>query len=392
MRDNDAPYLLDVSRMLWRRWSGVRPTGIDRICMAWLAHFGDRAQATLLHRHGRHVLGVAASRALFRSLGQPEDPPASLSRQRLQLASWFLRHGPGNWRSLPGRGRLWLNVGHTGLDLPGLADWVAAAKVRPVLMVHDLIPITHPEYCRAGEADRHHARMTAALAIAGAIIGNSQDTIDTLAQFAAGQAKQLPPTLVAWPGTPHLPVPMQRVDRNDFIILGTIEGRKNHALLLDLWAHLLAQYGEDAPRLLIIGRRGWACEDVLARLDAGGFGSRVCETGALDDAGIADRLAGARALLFPSWAEGYGLPLAEALAANVPVIASDLPVFREIGQGVPILLPPDDVAAWRAAIMAYALPGSTARADQLDRLKHYRAPDWQSHFSRVEGFLHQLGG
>jgi glycosyltransferase involved in cell wall biosynthesis len=392
VRNNGAPLLLDVSRLVWRRWAGVRPTGIDRICMAWLAHFADRAQATLLHRRGRHIMGVAASRVLFRLLAQADDGQRPLIRQRLQLAAWVMRHGPGGWRSLPGRGRLWLNVGHTGLDLPGLAEWVSSTDVKPVLMVHDLIPITHPQYCRAGEADRHRDRMASALAIAHGLIGNSHDTIDSLAQFAALQGQALAPCLVAWPGTPHLPLPAQRRDNNDFVVLGTIEGRKNHALLLDVWDRLVAHHGETAPRLLVIGRRGWACDDVLARLDSGGFGSRVIETGPLDDAAIAERLAGARALLFPSQAEGYGLPLVEALAAGVPVIASDLQVFHEIGQGVPDLLPPDAVDAWLAAITDYAVPDSAPRSAQMQRLRGFHAPDWVGHFSRVEPFLQQLGG
>jgi len=202
----------------------------------------------------------------------------------------------------------------------------------------------------------------------------------------------MPPSIVAWPGTPHLAMPQgQRPPPNDeFIILGTIEGRKNHMMLLDVWQQLVARHGRAAPRLVIIGQRGWACDDVLARLDAGGFGDRVEETGALDDATTARRLAGARALLFPSFAEGYGLPLVEALDAGVPVIASDLPVFREIGQGVPDLLPPDDVAGWQAAIMAYAAPDSPARAAQMQRLAGFRAPDWPSHFAKVDAFLATL--
>ena len=392
VRDNDAPLLLDVSRLVWRRWAGVRPTGIDRICMAWLAHFADQVQATLLHRHGRQILGVAASRALFEVLGQADQPQVPLYRQRLQLAAWVLRHGAHEWQSLPGRGRLWLNVGHTGLDLPGLADWVLATDVKPMLMVHDLIPITHPEYCRLGEADRHRRRMATALAIAHGLIGNSENTIASLAWFAATEGVALPPCLVAWPGTSQLPMLAKRPDCNDFVILGTIEGRKNHALLLDVWKRLIARFGEEAPRLLIIGRRGWACDEVLALLDAGGFGSRVRESGPLDDAGIAGKLAGARALLFPSRAEGYGLPLVEALDAGVPVIASDLTVFREIGQGVPDLLPPDDVDGWLDAIMAYAAPGSAARAAQMQRLQGFHAPDWDGHFRKVMPFLDQLDG
>jgi glycosyltransferase involved in cell wall biosynthesis len=101
-------------------------------------------------------------------------------------------------------------------------------------------------------------------------------------------------------------------------------------------------------------------------------------------------LGGARALLFPSLAEGYGLPLIEALAAGVPVIASDLPVFREIGQGIPELLPVDDLAAWGSAVSEYTRDPSPRRTEQLHRLESFQAPGWQEHFSKVDALLTAL--
>jgi len=386
--DKAASLLLDASRMVWRRWAGVRPTGIDRLCLAWHDHYAPRAQAVLVHRRGRHILPMAASQTLFRLLD--EETPRAQFRRR--FVGWAARNLVHLLRPQPGGGRLWLNVGHTGLNLPGLAEWVRAADLRPVLMLHDIIPITHPEYCREGEKARHEVRVKTLLRIAHAVLGNSQDTLDRLNAYAAGIDMVVPQSLPVWPGTPSLTMPVG--DRpalsDDFIILGTIEGRKNHMLLLDVWERLVAQHGEAAPRLVIIGRRGWACDDVLARLQAGGFGSRVVETGALSDDDIARLLAGARALLFPSFAEGYGLPLVEALDAGVPVIASDLDVFREIGQGVPDLLPPDNVDGWAAAVMAYAATESPARAAQMARLAKFRAPDWPGHFAQVDGFLETL--
>ncbi len=386
MRDNDAPYLLDVSRMVWRRWAGLKPSGIDRICLAWQQRYGSVSQATLFHKRGWHILPIAASQKLYALLEQ-ESPREQFRRN---FVAWVACHLLQLLQPKPGCGRLWLNVGHTGLNLPNLVCWVASANIRPVLMLHDLIPITHPQFCREGEKARHEVRVDTLLRIAHAVIGNSQDTLDQLRLYASQKGIAGPTrTLVAWPGTPQLSLPpgSDTVPSDEFIILGTIEGRKNHALLLDVWEHLVALHGETAPRLVIIGRRGWACDDVLDRLEKGGFGSRVVEAGSLSDGEIADRLAGARALLFPSFAEGYGLPLVEAMAAGVPVIASDLAVFREIGQGVPEMLPCDAVSAWAEMIMAYAAPNSSIRRAQMERLQTFRAPDWDEHFSAVDAFL-----
>jgi glycosyltransferase involved in cell wall biosynthesis len=161
-------------------------------------------------------------------------------------------------------------------------------------------------------------------------------------------------------------------------------------LVLDVWERLVRQRQAAAPRLVIIGREGWACDHVLARLDRGGFGDRVERTGALDDHSIALRLAGARALLFPSFAEGYGLPLVEALDAGIPVIASDLQVFKEIGQGVPDLLAPDDVDGWAQTILNYAENPSTLRTAQLLRIERFRTPGWAEHFTKVDNLLATL--
>lgn len=395
-KDNDAPLLLDVSRLVWRRWSGLRATGIDRICHAWLEHYGSRAQAVVIHRYGQSILPLHTSQVLFKLLALPEKARGEVPRFRTALASLAIRR-VGHLRDrLPGKGRVWLNPGHTGLDAPGVAAWCRSRDLRPVHLVHDLIPITHPQFCRDGEDERHRRRMRTVLATGRGVVVNSAQTLENLIEFARHEAMELPPVITAWPGTPRLPmVTPQPGTEAIFVVLGTIEGRKNHRLLLSIWQNLLDDAGQGAdpttlPRLIIVGRRGWQADDVFTMLDSYDFHGRVSEVGALADAGLADVLAGARALLFPSFAEGFGIPLVEALAAGVPVIASDLPVFREIGQGVPDLLPLKDIAAWRAAIRDYACPDSAQRAAQIDRIKGFCAPDWQTHFSRVDRFLANL--
>jgi len=107
----------------------------------------------------------------------------------------------------------------------------------------------------------------------------------------------------------------------------------------------------------------------------------------LPDAAVARLFAGAQASLYPSLAEGYGLPVAEALALGVPVLCSDLPELREIGLDVPEYLDPLDRCAWCDAVLDYAQNGSIRRQAQLARLTRWRAPSWEQHFSRVQPLI-----
>jgi glycosyltransferase involved in cell wall biosynthesis len=106
---------------------------------------------------------------------------------------------------------------------------------------------------------------------------------------------------------------------------------------------------------------------------------------------LVQHLSSARALLFPSVVEGFGLPLVEALRMGIPVIASDVPVFREIGGDIPTYLDPRDEAGWESAIAEYSQDRSAVRAAQLDRITGFRAPTWPEHFERVEAWLGTLG-
>jgi glycosyltransferase involved in cell wall biosynthesis len=383
---NDAPLLLDATRLIWRRWAGRHPTGIDRVCVAYLKHFAVNSQAVVQHRHVRRILDRESSAALFDILARP---PANFRRAFISRALRFAARG-----SRPGAGRLYLNIGHTGLDNEGFRAWVGTADVRPIYFVHDLIPMTNPDFCRRGEAERHKRRMRTVLETASGVIGNSRATLDDLATFAEDQHLEMPLALADWLGTTPLPprnTQAPQPERPSFVALGTIEARKNHLLLLRIWSRLVAKLGPKTPRLVIIGQRGWEADQVFEILDRDqSLRGHVLELNLCTDYELACHLATARALLFPSLAEGYGLPLVEALRSGTPVIASDLSAFREIGQSVPMLLDAADEASWEAAIVDFARPESAARIQQLRRLAGFRAPTWDGHFRRLDEWLAKI--
>jgi glycosyltransferase involved in cell wall biosynthesis len=378
--------LLDVSRLIWRSWRGALPTGIDRVCVEYLRHFAPSSLAVIQFRGAIFVLRAKASERLFQLLAGGNGV------SRVQLAAAIAR-GIATARSAPPEpGMLYLDVGHTGLDDPALPQWVAKTGVRAVYLVHDLIPITHPKFCRAGEAARHSARMKNALVSASGIIANSRATLDELADFAKATGLAMPAALAAWISGPGLPphVLPKQLERPYFATVGTIEGRKNHILLLQVWRKLVARLGDGAPLLLIIGQRGWEAGAATAVLDElGELEGHVRELGSCGDGELANLVAGAKALLMPSFAEGFGLPVIEALALGAPVIASDLPVYREIVGEIPTYLDPADTAAWEKAIEGYAGDGSE-RCRQIKAMKGYSPPDWPGHFAAVEPWLRTI--
>ncbi len=277
----------------------------------------------------------------------------------------------------------YLNVGHSNLDK---RLWARLDPLLRVLMIHDTIPLDHPEFTRKGQSERFRERFAGSVSQADGLLSISEasraDLIRWrkalhLAETAAVTTAPIGTRLVP-PDPSGLPEGLD-LSRPFFVTLGTIEPRKNHALLLDAWEELARRLpAARLPRLFIIGRRGWENHETFARLDRLAPNGAVRELSGLDDAAVAALLDRCHALLMPSRAEGFGLPLTEAAARGVPVICSPLPVAREILGDYARYLSADDHRAWAGSVslLAGALPL---------RLSPLTVPQWQSHFDLVRG-------
>src|SRR5450631_1904508 len=407
-----APVLLDISRLIGRAHRRG-PSGIDRVELAYAQYFlaadARRPAYAVVHLFG-WLFGVnplGARRFVERLAARWQGGALAGGSRAFDLVAQYATLLTGHWSAgFQLRRRLkkhdeppiFLVVSHHHLSRAHMVRRIRRSfGARCVCFLHDLIPIDYPEYFHPGK-EQEHRRVTETISrFFDAVIVNSQTTAESFRHFLSSPSEQTIPAAnihVAPPGVGLFPRPSRTPDVPHsvpyFIVLGTIEPRKNHMLLLNLWGRLATTMATP-PRLLVIGARGWENEQVVDMLERSHrLHGLVEEHNRLDDLGVGSLLSQARAVLVPSFVEGFGLPLAEALASGVPVICSDIPEFREIGRNVPDYADPLDLLAWRDHVVDYSRADSTRRAAQTQRLAHWPPPSWPDHFEIVERVLDEV--
>jgi len=136
-------------------------------------------------------------------------------------------------------------------------------------------------------------------------------------------------------------------------------------LLLNLWREM-AKQSKDLPALVLVGKRGWNAEAVTGILDRSRDISRhVVEVSGLSTPALKRLMDNATALLAPSLSEGFGLPVSEAAAIGLPVIAADIEPYRE--RAAPVLVDALDGMGWLRAIRERLVSLHTRIPQQMDR-------------------------
>jgi glycosyltransferase involved in cell wall biosynthesis len=212
---------------------------------------------------------------------------------------------------------------------------------------------------------------------ASRIVVNSHYTADELAAFAAREGITPPPIHAVHLGLePTFLTPLPAATpRPYFVHIGTIEARKNLAFLLTIWRRLYERMGDAAPQLVLVGRYGWENEAVLDHLERSpALQGLVHQAADLPDSVLATLMGSARALVAPSSVEGFDLPAVEASALGVPLIASDIPVHRELVPGAQLIDPLDGLG-WLDALEKATLHAPKAAP--------FTAPTWTQHFAEV---------
>ncbi len=420
----------DITRLVTRILNRT-PNGIDRVDFAMADYFidggsVDRTGLIITALGPRGLQPLAAREAIDnirKHWGEDEDAdadqhfldivatidggPAVARRitkgrrgQYAEAIAWIRRHGiplGGSPLKFLADDGVYLNVSQFPLEFGSFFRWSNGRRsIDNVFFLHDILPLETPEYFRPSEYPRHQRRLETVARHGRAAIVSSRVVCDALSRRLAKLGRRDMPILIApLPADPTFsqkPVIEAAVGRHPyFVICGTIEPRKNHLLLLHIWRDVVSRLGAKAPKLVVIGARGWENEHVIDLLErCPGLKGYVIEASGLTTPSVKRLLLGARALLMPSFAEGYGLPVVEALAAGVPVIASDIPVFHEVGGGRLLMIDPTDGPKWRETICAFAADSSPERGELLARDTHHIVPVWSGFFAAIEDFISSL--
>lgn len=250
---------------------------------------------------------------------------------------WFRLQAPVDARLFAG-----------GADVVYSPDFTAPPmrKVPRLITVHDLAFLTHPEHTT--DALRRYLETIVPRQVASAdlVAVVSRATADDVQRFYGVPDEKIVLARNAVDDGFYRAQPPNEADRlrlglpeRYFVMLGTIEPRKNHTLALEAIERSGA--GGSVP-LVIIGRPGWGHETILERInDLQRRGLVIHLDNVMDDE-LPDIIAGSQAMVYPSWTEGFGLPVAEAMATGVPVITSTAPALQEVGGDLAIYVDPED--------------------------------------------------
>lgn len=255
-------------------------------------------------------------------------------------------------------------------------------RIRTIVTVYDLVPFLFPETMEALNYLALRILLPPSLARADRVIAISHTTASDLQRKLGVPPEKITviPPGVASHFTPRDPdEARQHVARvwgllNPYLLfVGTLEPRKNLATLIKAFASLPVTTRKTWT-LLVVGAAGWKNSLIHAAADPLKLEGTVRFLGYVPDQELSWLYTGATVLLFPSLYEGFGVPLIEAMASGLPIVASDIPVVREVAGDAALFVPPLDAQGWTRAIertIQDGLARASLREHGLERAGRY---------------------
>ncbi len=275
------------------------------------------------------------------------------------------------------------------------AAQAAGARLAPV--IHDVGPMVQPQFS-GHSTDSLSDYCRRIVPIADLVLAVSQNTKRDLGTWLKQNKLAVPKIEVFREGddftvTSSRPPADPTFEHSglkgaDFILcVGTIEIKKNHQLLYYTYK-LAAQRGIKLPKLVIVGRPGWQTEGLIELIQKDpGVNKDILLLTSTDDEELAWLYDNCLFTIFPSFYEGWGIPIAESVARGVPCLCSNTSSMVEIAEGIVEHFSPASSDECLSAIERWLDPKALATA--RDRTKQYQPTSWDQTYQQVKSYLEQ---
>ena len=270
-------------------------------------------------------------------------------------------------------------------DTPAFLRRLANSGVKIGALIYDLIPIRHREYCEVSLTEG----FTDAVLGVGACLSLAFTISDFVASdYAAFRAENDQPLIpvVSLPlaverntrppaGQPNMQL-LDELGPSFVMQVGTVEVRKNPRFALEVWRQLIAAGMLNLPKLVYVGRVGWRISDFMAELESTDYlDGNVMIVSGVSDADLAALYERTEFTMFPSFTEGWGLPVGESLALGVPCITSRMASLPEVAGDFGEYIDPYNIRSGVEAVQRLLDP--EYRASQVQRIrKEYPLRSW----------------
>ena len=353
---------------------------------------GTYTEALLAHveRPGLAVKRVDATHVSGRGLAFPRHADIQLAVPLpITIALAAVAHA-----RTPGCSRL-----ERAVDLYHSTDYMVPRLRRTpvVATVYDAIPIVHPQWANQRLRRFKNWLLTQSVRNADRVIAISEAGRDEVVSSYGIRAERIRVVPLGIDGAWLEPVDeramqstllRRKLEPGYFLFVGTLQPRKNVEALLDAY-EALPQAIRRKRQLVIVGKYGWNAETLRRRLEDARPQNRCVWLDYVPREELYQLYAGAGTFVFPSLAEGFGLPILEALAKGLPIIASDLPVLRDLGAHLVAYVDARDTNALTDAMASFAQT-SPDEAERAKRIAHAMPYTWRACAERTVAVYREL--
>jgi glycosyltransferase involved in cell wall biosynthesis len=286
----------------------------------------------------------------------------------------------------PGSAHLTLGGFWGGPAMKALQTRLRSQGVAVGVLVHDVFAVTLPDFCAEGMTATFEKGLREGVSRWDFAVTNSRFTAQDLAGCLTTMGLPVPPIFpvplahgsgAVRASSSEWPASLAALEGRSFALcVATIEPRKNHLALIEAWTALCRSH-PGAPALVLVGRRGWRMKPILERLEASGLlGTQIIWFEDVSDAELEALYRGCRFAVLPSFAEGWGLPVGEALVRGKVCLASNTTALPEVGGEFARYVDPRDADALLAEIEALSFDDQLLERLELTIAQHFKPRTW----------------